>query len=156
MYKFFPALLSPNSEILSRFIYCDNAGGSQVPQQVLNRVTKMITNYYVQPYSNNNISRELTREIEEVDKTTSIILNNKSGHIVYGTSTSQIVYNLVNSMKKNFNRVSGEIILADFNHECMLTPFERIVKNIDNITYPSNPPISPPDERKIDNLSIQW
>lgn len=156
MYKFFPALLAPNSEILSRLIYCDNAGGSQVPQQVLNRVTKMITNYYVQPYSNNNISRELTREMEEVDKTTSIILNNKSGHIVYGTSTSQIVYNLVNSMKKNFNRVCGEIILADFNHECMLTPFERIVKNIDNITYPSNPPISPPDERKIDNLSIQW
>ena len=156
MYKFFPALLSPNSEILSRLIYCDNAGGSQVPQQVLNRVTKMITNYYVQPYSNNNISQQLTREIEDVEKTANIMLNNKSGHIVYGASTSQIVYNLVNSMKKNFNRVSGEIILADFNHECMLTPFERIVKNIDNITYPSNPPSSPPDERKIDSLSIQW
>ena len=60
MYKFFPALLSPNSQLLTRLVYCDNAGGSQVPQQVLTRVTNMITNYYVQPYSNNNISKRLT------------------------------------------------------------------------------------------------
>ena len=59
-------------------------------------------------------------------------------------------------MKKNFYRVSGEIILAEFNHECMLSPFERIVKNVDNVSYPSNPPSSPPDEKKIDNLSIEW
>tara|TARA_B100000902_G_C27318529_1_gene922801 strand:+ start:1766 stop:3730 length:1965 start_codon:yes stop_codon:yes gene_type:complete len=152
MYKFFPALLSPNSQFLTRLVYCDNAGGSQVPRQVINSVTNMLTNYYVQPYSNNNISKRLTKEIEKVDKTANIILNNQNGHIIYGPSTTQLIYNLVNSMKKNFNRVSGEIILADFNHESMLTPFERIVKDIDNITDSK----SPDEEDNRQKLSIKW
>lgn len=152
MYKFFPALLSPNSEIISRLVYCDNAGGSQVPRQVLSKVTNMITNYYVQPHSNNNISKRLTKEIEDVNKTTSIILNNNSGNIVYGPSTTQIVYNLVNSMKKNFNHVSGEIILADFNHEAMLTPFERIIKDIDSIIDTK----SSDNEDNVEKLILKW
>lgn len=152
MYKYFPALLSPNSQILTRLVYCDNAGGSQVPQQVLNRVNNMITNYYVQPYSNNNISKRLTKEIEDVNKTASIILNNSSGDIIYGSSTTQLVYNLVNSMKKNLNRVSGEIVLADFNHESMLTPFERIIKDLDSIADSK----SPDDEDNTQKLILKW
>lgn len=152
MYKYFPALLSPNSQILSRLVYCDNAGGSQVPQQVLSRVTNMITNYYVQPYSNNNISKRLTKEIEDANKTASIILNNSSGDIIYGSSTTQLVYNLVNSMKKNLNRVSGEIVLADFNHESMLTPFERIIKDLDSIADSK----SPDDEDNTQKLILKW
>ena len=144
MYKFFPALLSPNSQILNNIIYCDNAGGSQVPVQVINKVTDMITNYYVQPYSNNNISRQLTHELDIVYNNTNILLNNKKGKIVYGSSTSQLVYNLANSMKKNFDKVGGDIILADFNHESMLSPFERIENYNDN-------------KREYKNtLSIKW
>ena len=152
MYKYFPSLLCPNGQILSKIVYCDNAGGSQVPQQVLSRVTNMITNFYVQPYSNNKISKRLTKEIEDVNKTTSIILNNKKGNIVYGASTTQLVYNLVNSMKKNLNRVSGEIVLADFNHESMLTPFERIIKDLDSIADSK----SPDDEDSEHKLILKW
>lgn len=153
MYKYFPALLSQNNQMLSRLVYCDNAGGSQVPQQVLARVNTMITNYYVQPYSNNKVSRRLTKEIEDVNKTASIILNNQSGQIVYGSSTTQLVYNLVKSMNKNLNRVSGEIVLADFNHESMLTPFERIVKDLDNITDCKSPD---EEDNKTNALEIKW
>ena len=153
MYKYFPALLSQNNQMLSRLVYCDNAGGSQVPQQVLARVNSMITNYYVQPYSNNNLSKRLTKEIEDVNKTASIILNNHSGQVVYGSSTTQLVYNLVKSMNKNLNRVSGEIVLADFNHESMLTPFERIVKDLDNIADTKSPD---DEEDKTNRLEIKW
>lgn len=156
MYRFFPALLAPNSNALSRIIYCDNAGGSQIPQQVLTRVNNMITNYYVQPYSNNNISKRLTKEIEDVNRTASIILNNQSGQIVYGGSTTQLVYNLVNSMKRNINRVGGEIVLADFNHESMLTPFERIVRDIDNININIVDNKSPDEDNQPDTLKIKW
>ena len=75
MYKFFPALLSPNSQILNNIIYCDSAGGSQVPLQVINKVTDMVTNYYVQPHSNNNISKRLTDELDIVYNNTNILLN---------------------------------------------------------------------------------
>lgn len=156
MYKFFPALLIPNTQMLSKIIYCDNAGGSQIPIQVINSLTKMLTNYYVQPFANNNISKQLTDEIHNAKHITNIILNSSNGYIIYSSSSTQNVYNLANSMKKNLNDIGGEIILADFNHESMLTPFERLFKHqnikkkIDIFDYSSS------DDEKSDKLLLKW
>ena len=51
MRKYFPALMK-----YKNYIFCDNAGGSQVPKQVYNAFTEFLTNNYVQPYGNNILS----------------------------------------------------------------------------------------------------
>ena len=46
MKKFFPSLLNNKN-----FIFCENAGGSQIPNQVTKQVNKFLENYYIQPGS---------------------------------------------------------------------------------------------------------
>lgn len=106
-------------------IFCDNAGGSQVPTQVINKVNNFLINSYVQPYNNNKLSKLCTKTLEEGNNIVNNILNNKSGKLVYGSSTTQLVYNLANSIKNTNLLENGEIIVSTFSHESCITPFER-------------------------------
>ena len=121
MKKYFPSLKRYNN-----FIFCDNAGGSQVPKYVINSTKNFLVNNYVQPYSNNIISKKMTKNLDEIKFVTDKILNNKSGHIIYGSSTTQLMYNFANALDSTTllsNR--QEIVLTDFTHESCITPFER-------------------------------
>ena len=51
MKKFFPALNK-----YKNLIFADNAGGSQIPEQVLNSLNNFLINCYSQPYANNIIN----------------------------------------------------------------------------------------------------
>ena len=51
MKQYFPSL-SNNKE----FIFCENAGGSQIPKHVINRLKFFLENYYLQPGNNNILS----------------------------------------------------------------------------------------------------
>ena len=131
MKKFFPALIkNPKS------IFCDNAGGSQIPKQVLVSVNKFIEESYVQPYANNKFSKIVTNNIEQLNFITNTIFNNKCGTISYGSSCSQLTYNFSKSIENYLKQKGGEIIISDFNHEACITPFERVAKE--------------------NNLSIKW
>ena len=123
MKRFFPTLNNyPN------YIFCNNASNSQLPEHVLNTNHHFLINNNVQPGTNNILSKSLTNHNEEAKKIVNIIFNNKHGDIVYGGSCTQLIYNLANSMENYLKIKKGEIILADFNHESCITPFERIAK----------------------------
>ena len=126
MRKYFPALLKYRN-----YIFCDNAGGSQVPKQVYNAFTEFLTNNYVQPYGNNILSQKITKSLEEIHYITNTILNNQKGQIAYGSSCSQLVYNLAHAMENELIvEKNNEIILTDFSHEACVSPFERLaIKN---------------------------
>lgn len=126
MNKYFPSLIK-----YSKYIFCDNAGGSQIPRQVINRVNNFIENNYVQPHANNKFSKMVTNNIKEFNNITDIILNNKNGKISFGSSCSQLTYNFSKSIEKYLKKTNGEIIISDFNHESCITPFKRIANNND-------------------------
>ena len=113
------------------YIFCDNAGGSQVPKQVYNAFTEFLTNNYVQPYGNNILSQKITKSLEEIHYITNTILNNQKGQIAYGSSCSQLVYNLAHAIGDELiAEKNNEIILTDFSHEACVSPFERLaIKN---------------------------
>lgn len=146
MFKYFPSLIK-----YKKYIFCENAGGSQIPNQIIDSFTKFVTNNYVQPGANNILSKNISNELNNIDNVVNMILNNKSGDIIYGSSCTQIVYNLANSMenhlkinKKNTSTLpwaldssdnnlslKSEIILSNFSHESCITPFERIAQKND-------------------------
>ena len=95
MLKNFPSLLK-----YKNLIFCDNAGGSQVPFQVIKQVNNYIKQCYAQPYSYNKLSKIATKKLFDIDIVTSRILNNKTGKIVYNTSASNSMYLLANSFQK--------------------------------------------------------
>lgn len=126
MKRFFPSLNK-----YSNYIFCNNAGGSQIPQQVLNSNYNFLINNYVQPSGNNILSKSHINELNKAKNIANIIFNNKHGHIVCGGSCTQLIYNLANSMETYLKIKKGEVILTDFNHEACITPFERICKKND-------------------------
>ena len=111
----------------NNIIFLDNAAGSQVPKQVLKYLNNNIINNYVQSGYNNFLSKKLDNEIDNSIKFINLLINNNNnGKIIIGPSTSQIIYNLSNSLKSNFIN-NDEIILSKICHESTLTPFERII-----------------------------
>ena len=125
MKQYFPSL-SNNKE----FIFCENAGGSQIPKHVINRLKFFLENYYLQPGNNNILSNNLSRNLEEINNITDIILNNKKGKIIYGNSCSQLSVNLANSLIPILcENKEANLIITDLNHEACVSPFERIFKN---------------------------
>lgn len=125
MKQYFPSLTN-NKE----FIFCENAGGSQIPKHVINRLKFFLENYYLQPGNNNILSNNLSRNLEEINNITDIILNNKKGKIIYGNSCSQLSVNLANSLIPILcENKEANLIITDLNHEACVSPFERIFKN---------------------------
>lgn len=122
--NFFPALNKHK-----KLIFCDNAGGSQIPIQVLKKTNNFLINNYVQPNSNNILSKKMTKELNNVNSIANIILNNKNGNLIYGSSTTGLIYNLSNAMQKLLLAPKKNIILSDFTHESCITPFERHANN---------------------------
>jgi len=131
MQKYFPSLVK-----YKKYTFCDNAGGSQVPIQVIKQVQKYIKDCYVQPYSYNNLSQIATNRLNLINNITNTILNNKTGKIVYNSSASQSMYMLANSFYDILNKPNNNIILTTFSHESSITPFERVANNTKtNINY---------------------
>ena len=125
MKKYFPSLLK------NKLIFCDNAGGTQIPIQVINTVKNFIGSTYVQPFYNNILSNKVNGYMIRIETIVRQILNHNSGKIIFGNSASQLSYILSNGLLKNY-RENDNIILAEFSHESMITPFEKLVdkKNI--------------------------
>lgn len=124
--NYFPAIKKYN-----KLIFCDNAGGSQIPLNVINTTKNFLINNYVQPNANNILSKKITNDFKNIYNTTNTIFNNKTGNIIFGSSASQLFYNLANSIDKNIIN-NKNIILPSFSHESCVTPFERIFKNNDS------------------------
>lgn len=127
MQRFFPSVLK-----YSDTIFCDNAGGSQIPYQVIKQVQNYVKENYVQPYSYNKISKSATDKLNSINSIVSTILNNKNGDIVYNTSSSQSLYLLANSLYDDWNNdtnLDKNIILSSFSHESATTPFMVIANN---------------------------
>ena len=124
MKKFFPSLINN-----TKTVFCENAGGTQIPEQVIKVVNKHIIHSNSQPNGYSLASKELDKNLKEVKNICSIIFNNKKGDFVFGSSTTQLVYNVANSLEKYLTHFkNGEIILNNFNHDSCITPFERIAQ----------------------------
>jgi len=130
--ELFPALNKYKNNI-----FCENAGGSQIPKQVIESLNNYLIDSYVQPDSTNFISKNTTSKRNEIFNIANIILNNKTGKLIFGSSTSQLIYTLANSLEPIINsNKKNQIILSTFSHESCISPFERIgIKNDNIIKY---------------------
>ena len=125
MKKYFPALTN-NKEL----IFSENAGGSQIPSQVIDELNKFISNNYLQPGGDNYLSKNVDEHLKEINNISNLLLNNNTeGYLLYGSSCTQLIYNLSYSIESFITKnANSEIILTNLSHEACNTPFERIYK----------------------------
>ena len=115
---------------LENRVYFDNAGGTQLPIQVLEKITNFLKNTYVQPCGYSIQSILNTKMIEQAKNFVSIMMNNRNGNIILGPSATQIASNVSKSLVFHD---SDEIIVSSFSHESAISTFENI-SNV-NIKY---------------------
>ena len=121
----FPAFKDPLSKDWSFF---ENAGGSYVPKNVIDKLTEFMTSTKVQPYAEYPMSKIAGENMDKATELFAKMINAKKNEILIGGSTSINLYVLSNALKKNI--VEGdEVIVTNQDHEANISPWIRLKEN---------------------------
>ncbi len=122
--KQFPAFKDPLS---SKWSFFENAGGSYVPHNVIDRLNNFMTSTKVQPYAEFDISKIAGDNMDKGTELFSQIINAKKDEIIIGGSTTMNIYVLSNALK-NLMRPGDEIIVTNQDHEANIGAWRRLAK----------------------------
>ena len=125
----FPAFRDPLSKNWSFF---ENAGGSYVPLNVINRLNKFMISTKVQPYAEYTMSKIAGEDMDYATKIFAKMINAKENEILIGGSTSINLYVLSNALKHLLNP-GDEVIVTNQDHEANISPWRRLENNKANI-----------------------
>ena len=121
----FPAFKDPLSKDWSFF---ENAGGSYVPKNVIDKLTEFMTSTKVQPYAEYPMSKIAGENMDKATELFANMINAKNNEILIGGSTSVNLYVLSNALKKNINP-GDEVIVTNQDHEANISPWRRLKEN---------------------------
>ncbi|RQW61827.1 aminotransferase class V-fold PLP-dependent enzyme [Vibrio viridaestus] len=109
----FPAF---KSDLHRDKIFFENAGGSHMCHQVIDRLNTYYHNFRIQPYYPNEVSLSAGKMMDEAYSSLALWLGSPSSTVYFGPSTSQNTYVLANAMSEWLNR-GDEIIVTNQDHE---------------------------------------
>ena len=118
----FPAFKDPLSKDWAFF---ENAGGSYVPINVVQKLSEFMTSTKVQPYAEYEMSKIAGQNMDMATEYFSKMINAKENEILIGGSTSINLYVLSNALKK-FIKPGDEIIVTNQDHEANISPWRRL------------------------------
>ena len=118
----FPAFKDP---ICKNWSFFENAGGSYVPKQVIERLNKFMISTKVQPYAEYPMSKIAGEHMDEATELFAKMINANSKEIIIGGSTSINLYVLSNALKY-FLKPGDEIIVTNQDHEANISPWKRL------------------------------
>ena len=118
----FPAFKDPLSKDWS---FLENAGGSYVPINVINKLNDFMISTKVQPYAEYPMSKIAGNNMDKATKHFADIINAKENEILIGGSTSINLYVLSNALKKYLSP-NDEIIVTNQDHEANISPWRRL------------------------------
>jgi cysteine desulfurase family protein (TIGR01976 family) len=145
----FPAFQDPLCKDWSFF---ENAGGSYVPKQVIDRLTNFMTSTKVQPYAEYPMSKIAGDNMDEATELFAKMINANSKEIIIGGSTSVNLYVLSNALKY-FLEPGDEVIVTNQDHEANISPWRRLSEVGANIKeWKINPETAELDIETFKNL----
>ncbi len=102
--------------LASGWVFMENAGGTLVPQSVIDRTVHFMTNCQVQPGEGYAPSTEGAERIAEGHEVLAALINAGTDEIVVGPSTSSNVYVLSHALRPLL-AAGDEIIVTNQDHE---------------------------------------
>ena len=120
----FPAFSDPLSKDWSFF---ENAGGSYVPINVIEKLTEFMTSTKVQPYAEYPMSKIAGDNMDKATELFAKMINAYKNEILIGGSTSINLYVLSNALKKYISK-NDEIIVTNQDHEANISPWRRLTE----------------------------
>ncbi|KXN86196.1 putative cysteine desulfurase [Leucoagaricus sp. SymC.cos] len=112
----------------SRYIFGDNAGGSQATIEVINRITDYLTNTNVQLGADYSVSVEATRRVMVEGPTEAVKLFNAQSpdEIVFGSSSTMNLENLARGLENDIQ--PGDEFIITGEHEANAGPWKKLAK----------------------------
>jgi len=108
--------------------FMDNAGGSQIPQTVVNRINEYLIESNVQLGASYEISRVATERVNEAPKMVAEFINAKeSSEIIIGSSTTLLIRILALSISQTF-KPGDEIVVTNCDHEANIGAWTELEK----------------------------
>ena len=104
-------------------VFLENAGGSQVPAAVAERVRDYMLTGYVQVGAGYPLSEAATRVVDDAHELVRLLVNGSDGEVILGPSTSQLLRMLAGC----YSTVLGpgdEVVVAEIGHEANVGPWK--------------------------------
>ncbi len=118
----FPAFSDPLCKDWSFF---ENAGGSYVPQQVIDKLNEFMISTKVQPYADYPMSKMAGENMDKAINLFAKMINANEKEIIIGGSTSINLYVLSNALKSSL-QPGDEVIVTNQDHEANISPWRRL------------------------------
>ena len=120
----FPAFSAPS---LKNQRFFENAGGSYMSQQVIDRFNNYFKNRRVQPYYSFEASKNAGSEMDLAYLRFAKYLNVDAGEILFGPSTSQNTYVIANALTSSLGE-GDTIIVSGQEHEANSGAWRKLSK----------------------------
>ena len=118
----FPAFEDPLCKDWSFF---ENAGGSYVPKQVIDKLNRFMISTKVQPYADYPMSKIAGENMDKATELFAKMINANNKEIIIGGSTSINMYVLSNALKYSI-QPGDEVIVTNQDHEANISPWRRL------------------------------
>ena len=102
--------------------FFENAGGSYVPQQVIQKLNQFMISTKVQPYAEYPMAKLAGDQMDEATDLFAKMINANYKEIIIGGSTSINLYVLSNALKYSL-KPGDEIIVTNQDHEANISPW---------------------------------
>ena len=118
----FPAFRDPLS---SKWSFFENAGGSYVPSNVIERLNHFMTSTKVQPYAEFDTSAIAGDNMDKATNFFAEMINANNDEIIIGGSTTMNMYVLSNAMRSLLSP-GDEVIVTNQDHEANVGAWRRL------------------------------
>ena len=118
----FPAFSDPLS---SKWSFFENAGGSYVPKNVIERLNHFMTSTKVQPYAEFDTSAIAGDNMDQATNLFAEMINANNDEIIIGGSTTMNMYVLSNAMR-SLLKTGDEVIVTNQDHEANVGAWRRL------------------------------
>jgi len=106
-------------------VFLENAGGSQVPRVVADRVRDYMLSSYVQLGASYALSEASTRLVAEARDFVRVLMGGWNGEVILGPSTSALLQMLADCYSRVL-RPGQEVVVAESGHEANVGPWQRL------------------------------
>jgi len=121
----FPAFSDPLS---AKWSFFENAGGSYVPVNVIERLNHFMTSTKVQPYAEFDTSAIAGKNMDKATELFAEIISAESDEIIIGGSTTINMYVLSNALR-NLLSPGDEVIVTNQDHEANIGAWRRLAEH---------------------------
>lgn len=132
--------------------FFENAGGSYVPNAVIERLTDYMRETQVQPGPNFPVAAKAQARMDDGHARMAAMIGAASDEVVITASTSLSAYILANALRPQW-QAGDEIIVAVQNHEANSGPWRRLAEfGLKILDWPVHPETGTLDPALLDNL----